>query len=107
MRNTVTFQAYPKAGIANLQSRAASLTESLPRPPGCEKSQLVSALSSSDAGTNNIGNVFTNGFPSDLVNAALGSQFAGDDAKANTVPIGTGANYGAAQCMKRCGIKSQ
>ncbi|GAB7360929.1 hypothetical protein MBLNU230_g0913t1 [Neophaeotheca triangularis] len=72
---------------------------------GCEKSQLVSALSSSDAGTNNIGNVFTQGFPADLVNAAFGSQFAGENAAENMVPFGTGANYGTAECLKRCGIE--
>ncbi|KAK5003262.1 hypothetical protein LTR28_010384 [Elasticomyces elasticus] len=42
---------------------------------GCENAQLVSALNTEDAGTMNLGNgIFADGFPADLVNAALGYQ---------------------------------
>lgn len=69
---------------------------------GCAPAQLVSALNSDDAGTQNIGNVFTNGFPSELVGAALGVETSGMGAK--VVSIGTGANWGRAECLARCGI---
>ena len=73
---------------------------------GCENAQLVSALNSDDPGTQNIGNVFTNGFPPALVNAAFGQpHMAGADAAAKMVPVGTGSNWGAADCLKRCGVK--
>jgi len=72
---------------------------------GCEDAQLVSALSSEDAGTQNIGNVFTNGFPADLVNAAFGSSLAGNDTAAKMTPIGTGSNAGTAECLARCNVK--
>jgi len=72
----------------------------------CENAQLVSALSSEDAGTQNIGNVFTNGFPADLVNAAFSSDCAGNETAAKMTPIGTGSNSGTAECMARCNIKA-
>lgn len=71
---------------------------------GCEPSQLVSALNSDDAGTQNVGNVFTNGFPSTLVNAAFGQNMDSAATAAKMVPIGTGANWGSAACLKRCGV---
>ncbi|SMR56224.1 unnamed protein product [Zymoseptoria tritici ST99CH_3D1] len=73
---------------------------------GCENAQLVSALSSEDAGTLNIGAVFTNGFPPELVNAALGGAYASPEFAAKIPPIGTGANYGTEECRQRCGIKT-
>lgn len=72
---------------------------------GCEDAQLVSALNSDDAGTQNIGNVFTNGFPADLVNAAFGQDIARAGTAAKVVPVGTGANWGSSECLKRCGIQ--
>lgn len=72
---------------------------------GCENAQLVSALNSDDAGTQNIGNVFTNGFPFDLLNAAFGQTLASKSTAARMTPIGTGSNWGAPECLKRCGIK--
>lgn len=72
---------------------------------GCEPAQLVSALNSDDAGTQNIGNVFTNGFPADLVNAALGADTRRMGGK--VVPVGTGANWGRAKCLARCGIDAK
>ncbi|KAK6388617.1 hypothetical protein LTR65_007773 [Meristemomyces frigidus] len=70
----------------------------------CENAQLVSALDADDAGTQNFGNVFTNGFPSDLVNAAFGQDIAGAATAVKMVPVGTGSNWGTAACLKRCGI---
>ncbi|KAF2720970.1 RmlC-like cupin [Polychaeton citri CBS 116435] len=71
---------------------------------GCENAQLVSALNSEDAGTQNIANVFTNGFPSALVNAAFGQNLAGADTASKIVPVGTGSNWGDAECLARCGL---
>jgi hypothetical protein len=73
---------------------------------GCENSQLVSALNSDDPGTLNIGNVFTNGFPADLVNAAFGQNLASDNVKAKMTPVGTGSNWGTDECLARCGVKA-
>jgi len=71
---------------------------------GCGNSQLVSALDSDDAGTLNIGQVLTNGFPFELVNAAFGQDLASDDVKSKIPPVGTGSNWGPESCLKRCGI---
>ncbi|KAK5137185.1 hypothetical protein LTR08_000690 [Meristemomyces frigidus] len=71
---------------------------------GCDDAQLVSALNADDAGTQNVGNVFTNGFPSELVDAAFGQSMAGAAAAAKMIPVGTGSNWGTAECMKRCGV---
>lgn len=72
---------------------------------GCENSQLVSALNADDAGTLNIGQVFTNGFPFDLVNAAFSQNLASDSVKAKMTPVGTGSNWGTDECLARCGVK--
>lgn len=65
----------------------------------------MSSLTSEDAGTLNIGAVFTNGFPQEYVNAAFGGSFANDDTSAAVPPVGTGANWGTDECMKRCNIQ--
>ncbi|KAK0346122.1 hypothetical protein LTR02_008126 [Friedmanniomyces endolithicus] len=72
---------------------------------GCENAQLVSALNSDDAGTQNIGNVFSNGFPADLVNAAFGQNLASSDVASKMTPVGTGSNWGLSECLKQCGIQ--
>jgi len=72
---------------------------------GCENAQLVSALNSDDPGTQNVGNVFTNGFPADLVNAAFGQDFASAETALKMVPVGTGSNWGLPSCLARCDIK--
>ena len=74
---------------------------------GCDNAQLVSALNNEDTGTQNIGNVFTNGFPVDLINAAFGQNLASSDVQSKMTPIGTGSNYGTAECMARCNVKPQ
>ena len=74
---------------------------------GCENAQLVSALNSDDPGTQNIGNVFTNGIPFDLVNAAFGQDLASSDVQSKFTPVGTGSNSGTEECMARCNIKPQ
>jgi len=72
---------------------------------GCENAQLVSALNSDDAGTQNIGNVLTNGFPFGLVNAAFGQNIAGAATAAKMDPVGTGSNWGLSECLQQCGIQ--
>lgn len=71
---------------------------------GCENSQLVSALNSPDAGTNNYGQIFLNSFPEDLVNAAWGSNIVNENSRAKVQPVGTGASWGTDECLKRCNI---
>ncbi|RMY71538.1 hypothetical protein D0863_05094 [Hortaea werneckii] len=71
---------------------------------GCENAQVVSALNSPDAGTANVGQVFANGFPAPLVNAAFGWEVAGPLAKSKMLPPGTGVNWGPQECLQRCGI---
>jgi hypothetical protein len=75
-----------------------------PQLTGCENAQLVSALDNDDAGTMNIGQVFTNGFPFELVNAAFGQELASEDVKSKIPPVGTGSNWGPESCLNRCGI---
>ena len=70
----------------------------------CEDAMLVSALTDEDAGTLNIGNIFTNGFDWDWVNAAFGGNVLNDESAADIRPVGTGANWGSRKCMARCGI---
>ncbi|KAK8206790.1 hypothetical protein M8818_004624 [Zalaria obscura] len=71
---------------------------------GCENAQLVSALSSEDSGTSNLGAMlFANGLPIDEVAAALGNQGIPTNSTAgNLPPVGTGANYGTQACLARC-----
>ena len=76
-----------------------------PSTTGCENAQLVSALNSEDAGTVNIGQVFTNGFPFELVNTAFSQDLASDEVKARMTPIGTGSNWGRRACLRQCGIE--
>jgi hypothetical protein len=71
---------------------------------GCENAQLVSALDSDDPGTLNVGQVFANGFPFELINAAFGQELASEDVKSKMTPVGTGSNWGPESCLKRCGI---
>jgi hypothetical protein len=71
---------------------------------GCDNAQLVSALDSADAGTTNIGQVFANGFPPELVNAAFGQELASEDVKRKMTPVGTGSNWGPEECLKRCSV---
>ncbi|KAI7203988.1 hypothetical protein KC352_g18619 [Hortaea werneckii] len=71
---------------------------------GCENAQVVSALNSPDATTANVGQVFANGFPAPLVNAAFGWEVAGPFAKSKMLPPGSGVNWGSQECLQRCGI---
>jgi hypothetical protein len=88
-----------------LKSRShASYKPQLTNHTGCENAQLVSALDSDDPGTLNVGQVFANGFPFELVNAAFGQDLASDDVKSKMTPVGTGSDWGPESCLKRCGI---
>lgn len=51
-----------------------------------------------------MGEMFVNGFPYGLVNAALGQDIASDEVKGKIPPVGTGSNWGPESCLKRCGI---
>jgi hypothetical protein len=52
----------------------------------------------------NMGQVFTNGFPFELVNAAFGQELASEDVKSKIPPVGTGSNWGPESCLKECGV---
>lgn len=70
-------------------------------PIGCTNAQLVSALSSEDAGTHNIANGLF-GLPLDLVNVALGGT-DNVNVTAHSIPgVGTGSISGTAACLARC-----
>jgi hypothetical protein len=51
-----------------------------------------------------MGQVFTNGFPFELVNAAFGQELASEDVKSKIPLVGTGSHWGTESCLKRCGI---
>ena len=51
-----------------------------------------------------MGQVFTSGFPFDLVNAAFGQELASEAVKSKIPPVGTGSNWGPEACLKRCGV---
>ncbi|KAK1811348.1 hypothetical protein LTR12_014290 [Friedmanniomyces endolithicus] len=57
------------------------------------------------ASMHNIGNVFSNGFPAELVNAAFGQNLASSDVASKMTPVGTGSNWGLSECLKQCGIQ--
>jgi len=63
----------------------------------------VSALNSEDAGTNSIFNSALQ-FPSDYLQALLGQGFNVNATVAQLPAVGTGANWGAADCLARCGL---
>ena len=69
---------------------------------GCTKSQLVSALSSGDAGTLNVANAMWE-FPYEFIARVLGLDIPAYNASGATIPpIGTGSNSGFPDCMARC-----
>ena len=68
---------------------------------GCENAQLVSALSSEDAGTSNIANgLFT--FPSEIVGTVLGANINVNATQKVIPPPGTGSNAGPEACLAKC-----
>ena len=69
---------------------------------GCEPAQLVSALNCDDAGTNNIFNVMQ--MDPEYVATAMGDPSFNVNG-AMPPPPGTGAIWGSAQCLEKCGIK--
>ena len=48
--------------------------------------------------------MFANGFPYELVNAALGQDVASDEVKGRIPPVGTGSNWGPESGLRRCGV---
>ena len=69
---------------------------------GCENAQLVSALSSDDAGTQNLANSFFS-LPADIVGTVLGENNSTLAAAQAVIPvIGTGSNAGPEACLARC-----
>jgi len=68
---------------------------------GCENAQLVSALSSEDAGTHNLANALFS-LPSDILGPVLGSG-VNTTAEINAIPpVGTGSNAGPESCLAMC-----
>jgi hypothetical protein len=72
------------------------------RGKGCTNSQLVSALSSDDAGTLNVANAMWE-FPYEFIVRVSGLDVSQYNASAEIIPpIGTGSNSGFPDCMARC-----
>lgn len=73
---------------------------------GCENAQLVSALSSDDAGTQNLANAFFS-LPSNITSTVLGGGVNIAATQANLPGIGTGSNAGPEQCIAACAAKGK
>jgi hypothetical protein len=73
---------------------------------GCENAQLVSALSSDDAGTHNLANAFF-GLPSNITSTVLGGTVNIAATNAKIPPVGTGSNAGPEACIAACAAKGR
>jgi len=68
---------------------------------GCENAQLVSALSSDDAGTQNLANALFS-LPSDIVGTVLGTSVNVNVTEQAIPAVGTGSNAGPEACLAKC-----
>ena len=74
---------------------------------GCENAQLVSALSSDDAGTQNLANAFF-ALPANITGTVLGVDLAGVAGIQGRIPgVGTGSNWGPEKCISACKAKGK
>lgn len=55
----------------------------------------------------NMGQIFTNGFAPEWVNAAFGGNVVNNESTERILPVGTGANWGSAECMARCKVMNR
>lgn len=83
---------FPRASVHSMQNT------------GCTNAQLLSALSNTDAGTQNIANALFQ-MQTPILNAAFGNPKGGVKVNAGNIPgVGTGAIYGDDACLQRCGL---
>lgn len=73
---------------------------------GCENAQLVSALSSDDAGTHNLANAFFS-LPANITGTVLGGTVNIAATQAKIPPVGTGSNAGPEACIAACAAKGK
>ena len=73
---------------------------------GCENAQLVSALSSDDAGTTNLANTFFS-LPTNFTGTILGPSVNIASTQSHIPAVGTGSNYGPEQCIAACRAKGK
>lgn len=73
---------------------------------GCENAQLVSALSSDDAGTHNLANAFFS-LPANFTQTILGSSVNVQTVGSQIPAVGTGSNYGPDACRAACAAKGK
>jgi hypothetical protein len=73
---------------------------------GCENAQLVSALSSDDAGTQNLANAFFS-LPANITSTVLGGGVNVAATQAKILGPGTGSIAGPEQCIAACAAKGK
>jgi len=73
---------------------------------GCENAQLISALSSDDAGTHNLANAFFS-LPANITQTILGPQINLASTASYIPDVGTGSNVGPEQCLAACAAKGK
>ena len=73
---------------------------------GCENAQLVSALSSDDAGTNNLANAFF-ALPTNITDPIIGGGLNAQDIFNRVPAVGTGSNFGPQECIAACQKKGK
>lgn len=73
---------------------------------GCENAQLISALNSDDAGTTNLANAFFS-LPTNITDTIIGGGLNAQDIYSRVPAIGTGSNFGPAECIAACAKKGK
>lgn len=73
---------------------------------GCENAQLISALSSDDAGTTNLANAFFS-LPSNFTQTIVGGDVNLQTVGNHIPAVGTGSNFGPDQCRAACAAKGK
>lgn len=73
---------------------------------GCENAQLISALSSDDAGTTNLANAFFS-LPSNITDTIIGGGLSAQNIMGRVPAVGTGSNFGPAECRAACAAKGK
>jgi len=73
---------------------------------GCENAQLVSALNADDTGTTNLANAFFS-LPANITGTIIGGGLSVQDIDGRIPAIGTGSNFGPAECIAACAKKGK
>ena len=102
---------FPQGSIHTMVNTGKSPTPSpncriLTASKGCDNAQLISALSSEDAGTTNIANgLFM--LPEDIVSRVLSGLSDYNETMHGIPPFGTGSNSGSEECLARCNSQQE